>query len=269
MSSATQQNQELDERVCILPGYAFYPMRRAGLRFRKKKLGNIQVVFKETTMTGRRGFTLIELLVVIAIIAILAAILFPVYAKLKEKARATQCLSNMRQIGTAIMAYADEYDGCYPFAYRLDNWSDWQHWTWRERIFEFTHSTAILMCPGITVTPGYSLPGGNIPHYGMNVAVVCPSNSPLAYTRKITDVPQPSDTILVGENKDGDWSSEAGSERARFGEAGTYWAYHNGGSNFIFCDGHAKWMSMTQSDRNDYWFWKVRKNRPYMPGEQL
>jgi len=57
----------------------------------------------------RRGFTLIELLVVIAIIAILAAILFPVFAKAREKARQSSCLSNMRQLGTGMMMYAQDY----------------------------------------------------------------------------------------------------------------------------------------------------------------
>ncbi len=66
-------------------------------------------------MTRKRGFTLIELLVVIAIIAILAAILFPVFAKAREKARQTSCLSNLRQIGTAILSYAQDNDEQYPF----------------------------------------------------------------------------------------------------------------------------------------------------------
>ena len=65
-------------------------------------------------MLRRRGFTLIELLVVIAIIAILAAILFPVFAKAREKARATSCISNLKQINTALYMYANDYDEHYP-----------------------------------------------------------------------------------------------------------------------------------------------------------
>src|SRR5437016_5406048 len=63
---------------------------------------------------ARRGFTLIELLVVIAIIAILAAILFPVFAQARERARMSACLSNMRQIGTGMMMYAQDYDETLP-----------------------------------------------------------------------------------------------------------------------------------------------------------
>ena len=68
----------------------------------------------EATMFMRRGFTLIELLVVIAIIAILAAILFPVFARAREKARQTSCLSNVKQIALATLMYAEDYDETYP-----------------------------------------------------------------------------------------------------------------------------------------------------------
>ena len=69
--------------------------------------------------TNKNGFTLIELLVVIAIIAILAAILFPVFAQAREKARATQCLSNFKQVGTATMMYCADWDNTYPSFYAI------------------------------------------------------------------------------------------------------------------------------------------------------
>lgn len=86
-----------------------------------------------------KGFTLIELLVVIAIIAILAAILFPVFAQAREKARATSCLSNLKQVGTGIMMYAQDYDESYPIARQMHaavggDRPDWAAYTWRESI---------------------------------------------------------------------------------------------------------------------------------------
>src|SRR2546423_6076610 len=68
--------------------------------------------FRRTRL--RPGFTLIELLVVIAIIAILAAILFPVFAKARENARKTSCLSNLKQMGLGLMQYSQDYDECMP-----------------------------------------------------------------------------------------------------------------------------------------------------------
>lgn len=69
------------------------------------------------TLSRAKGFTLIELLVVIAIIAILAAILFPVFAQAREKARAASCLSNCKQLGTAAMMYSQDWDEKFPRHY--------------------------------------------------------------------------------------------------------------------------------------------------------
>ena len=70
---------------------------------------------------NNKAFTIIELLVVITVISILAAIIFPVFSEAREKARETQCLSNIKQIGTAFMMYMDDYEGCYPAAPIADN----------------------------------------------------------------------------------------------------------------------------------------------------
>jgi prepilin-type N-terminal cleavage/methylation domain-containing protein len=85
---------------------------------------------------SKRGFTLIELLVVIAIIAILAAILFPVFAKAREAARKTSCSSNLKQIATGMLMYVQDYDEVYPAAYAIQAGAlqpadgDTQHWSW-------------------------------------------------------------------------------------------------------------------------------------------
>ncbi|MBC8142297.1 MAG: prepilin-type N-terminal cleavage/methylation domain-containing protein, partial [Armatimonadetes bacterium] len=90
--------------------------------------------------TGKRNaFTLIELLVVIAIIAILAAILFPVFAQARDKARQTACLSNQKQIGLAITQYIQDFDETYP--------TDWNGVSYRNHLQTYMKSRDIWRCP--------------------------------------------------------------------------------------------------------------------------
>src|SRR6266852_3220370 len=97
-------------------------------------------------MTRRNGFTLIELLVVIAIIAILAAILFPVFAQAREKARTTMCLSHGRQLGTALMMYLQDYDETFPIQPDnqkvMNTWNGsvfrWLPWNMRNVLLPYT-----------------------------------------------------------------------------------------------------------------------------------
>lgn len=96
---------------------------------------------------SRRGFTLIELLVVIAIIAILAAILFPVFASAREKARQTACLSNEKQLGLAIVQYTQDYDEVVPCG------GDDYHCNgggWAQQIYPYVKSTKVYLCPDDT-----------------------------------------------------------------------------------------------------------------------
>lgn len=91
----------------------------------------------------QRGFTLIELLVVIAIIAILAAILFPVFARARENARKSSCMSNMKQLGLAVLQYNQDYDEKYPTGLQ-QNWWDV---TWYRIVQPYVKSEQVFRCP--------------------------------------------------------------------------------------------------------------------------
>jgi len=144
----------------------------------------------------KKGFTLIELLVVIAIIAILAAILFPVFAQAREKARAISCLSNMKQLGLAEMQYVQDNDEVFQ---STDNWGQ----GWAELLYPYVKSRQVYACPDdsrqlpnpwftdkISYVGNYLLfdtrdvptPQGGNPSVGANIAVMAaPSTTVLLY----------------------------------------------------------------------------------------
>jgi prepilin-type N-terminal cleavage/methylation domain-containing protein len=98
--------------------------------------------------TGQRGFTLIELLVVIAIIAILAAILFPVFAQVREKARQTSCLSNLKQLGTGMLMYAADHDGMFaPVVGRQPGETRVYEGSWLHRIEPYVKNLGVFIDP--------------------------------------------------------------------------------------------------------------------------
>jgi prepilin-type N-terminal cleavage/methylation domain-containing protein/prepilin-type processing-associated H-X9-DG protein len=113
----------------------------------------------------KQGFTLIELLVVIAIIAILAAILFPVFAQAREKARAITCLSNSKQMGTAMMMYVQDHDECYPAMTWFDSYNAANQWLgnlgWPLAIIPYHKNTgkgSFLVCRSDSDHPNFSKP---------------------------------------------------------------------------------------------------------------
>jgi len=215
-------------------------------------------------MHSRKGFTLIELLVVIAIIAILAAILFPVFARAREKARQASCLSNLKQLTLAILMYAQDYDETYPIAYYFSSGFA-QMYAWD---FSFDYTTS---------PPSISL-GLIGPYTRNNQLNACPSARGLhSFDRKYTgyayntsyigggqyegvggtvkpaaalaEVQRPSETVLLADSAY--WSTWgyvglAGNNFLRSpNDPNNYVGpnvhfRHNGTANVAYCDGHAK-----------------------------
>ena len=149
----------------------------------------------------KRGFTLIELLVVIAIIAILAAILFPVFARAREKARQSSCQSNLKQIGLACLAYAQDYDEKMVSSIRG---MGGYYYYWADLIQPYAHSYQFVVCPSgsWTVTayrPPVIAPGsGTVTYPQLDCSYAMPEMRLDAYGNKIDPVPDSS----VGQIQD-------------------------------------------------------------------
>ncbi|HZO87508.1 MAG TPA: DUF1559 domain-containing protein [Chthonomonadaceae bacterium] len=184
----------------------------------------------------QRAFTLIELLVVIAIIAVLAAILFPVFAQAREKARQTVCLSNMKQIALGIYMYAQDYDETLPTT------ADDGRLSWIDQIVPYVKNDQIRRCPSDS---GFALHPEHKSSYGVN--------NYFGLGMSLAAISTPSDTIyaaeLVGENEDDHfhpmyWGNVPDNDWAWRNGKPTEVAYarHNGGANYAFLDNHAKWL---------------------------
>ncbi|MBD3175293.1 MAG: prepilin-type N-terminal cleavage/methylation domain-containing protein [Armatimonadia bacterium] len=189
-------------------------------------------------MTKRElGFTLIELLVVIAIIAILAAILFPVFAKAQDKAKQTSCLSNQRQIATALLSYAQDYDERLPHAAQGPE-------SWRWKVQPYIKNVDLFLCPAFEKPqePLWWHPvdwdnGIRRSYAGSFTWAWGPFNN-----RKLASYTRPSTSMLVLESREfypdlGPWTLEW---RAWFDRERGVILSHNGMTNFSFADGHVK-----------------------------
>ena len=157
---------------------------------------------------SRNAFTLIELLVVIAIIAILAAILFPVFAQAREKARQSSCLSNTKQMGLGIMMYMQDYDETYPQAYWYTNDTDGSagYNQWSGMIQPYVKNVGIFVCPSdpskgiIPTNPGLDLQAPRI-SYVANAAVLPRKRRSIdpANVASAASIDAPADVIVIGE----------------------------------------------------------------------
>ncbi|MCC6729449.1 MAG: DUF1559 domain-containing protein [Chthonomonadales bacterium] len=154
------------------------------------------------TGPSRRGFTLIELLVVIAIIAILAAILFPVFAQAREKARQISCVSNARQMGLALAMYVQDHEN-YPMHSSPSSQSPRTRWP--DHIFPYVKSEALFICPSVAASPGLAPAFRRWAHnpahvyggYGYNFQYL--GNSRFPFTVPDAAVHAPAETIAIAD----------------------------------------------------------------------
>ena len=197
----------------------------------------------------RKAFTLIELLVVIAIIAILAAILFPVFARAREKARQASCQSNLKELQLSLLMYCQDFDERTPIGQTEPWYAVPQH-----SIYPYVKNIQIYVCPSSpNAYNGSDVPDNpwsgtwrNYGSYGVNRY--------FSYPKNISDIIDVATAIYWIDHSLGGCSWYAGPEywpthtAATHGEGDDAFlagfmlsARHNGGANCSFMDGHAKW----------------------------
>jgi prepilin-type N-terminal cleavage/methylation domain-containing protein/prepilin-type processing-associated H-X9-DG protein len=240
-----------------------------------------------------RGFTLIELLVVIAIIAILAAILFPVFAQVREKARQTSCVSNLKQVGLAVTMYATDHEA-YPFHSSPSNQSPRTRWP--DYLLPYAKNEQVFLCPSAPIDlfrkSWAHAPTRFFGGYGYNFQYLGNSRFPFVAVDAL--ITAPAQTVIVSDTQgcgydagirnvgnyvvDPPLPSTRGSHPSTPGsgfygapsasECGGAWGCrgvpaerHNGMVSVTFCDGHARSMKLSQLDDsnrdgqtdNGYW----------------
>jgi len=212
----------------------------------------------------KEAFTLIELLVVIAIIAILAAILFPVFARARENARKATCQSNLKQIGSAVMMYVQDYDETMPFLYvntgndarPVEGWpgSTGRYIYWAELLYPYVKNGQAFQCPNQRLTKStdmesyYCFPTAYTFNYNLQQKAMAQINTP-AQCMMVADGLNQLDTrwtpatyaALYDNRPTGTWPLTT-----------TYCARvrrHSEGYNLAYADGHVKWArSATAAD---------------------
>ena len=236
----------------------------------------------------KSAFTLIELLVVIAIIAILAAILFPVFARARENARRASCQSNLKQIGLGILQYTQDYDEKYPmFQWNNATPNDINPaYSWRRTTFPYVKSTQIYECPSNTYSgrAAYDSQGAQLAvlpadaprfpaSYSINGAGSYLGGTPVSETSApptynpttLSAIADPARTIVVSEYSWVDnrvnWDD---GNATNAGATGLYFKGHLGTSNFLFTDGHVKALKPVATG-NPINMWNIEENQNDFP----
>ena len=227
---------------------------------------------KRRIVGKRTGFTLIELLVVIAIIAILAAILFPVFARARENARRSSCQSNLKQLGLGVMQYVQDYDEKYPFALMEITGSTppatgfgAPYWIWYQTLQPYVRSNQIAVCPSgdatSAPTPYWNQYGANrllLPDGRSNPPVAAASIQSVATTFMLMDAgpymvgpgdatgPTGSFWYTPGACGPGGASTNSTYPLSGFSLSDCQTGRHLDGSNIAYADGHVKWHKYTK-----------------------
>ena len=201
----------------------------------------------------KRAFTLVEVLIVLFVIGVLAALLFPVFSKARENARRSSCQSNLKQIGLGFMQYARDYDETFPLAYAdsdgSGSYSSAFDAGWADNLQPYLKSTRLFQCPSETSAYApplratdywYSAPASQIESMAViaevSRTVLCGDGvaMPAAFVATHGALAYEGDAPSLKYNRDiWDISEQTGGQGGR---------RHLGGSNFLFCDGHVKWL---------------------------
>jgi prepilin-type N-terminal cleavage/methylation domain-containing protein/prepilin-type processing-associated H-X9-DG protein len=245
---------------------------------------------------GRRntGFTLIELLIVIAIIALLAAILFPVFARARENARRSSCQSNLKQIGIAFAMYKEDYDGGYapsfhnyvnnpvgkeggPSVYDLNSVP-----SYTDMLMSYIKSEQVFLCPsrGISAVRkiGTAIYAANGWAYGLNTGTTadicmgpgrsftyCNNGAGSPSVVRDSMIESPSTLIHAGDSyglpHSAAWACKITTETIPaatpgppYGQPAPHYR-HLDTANYLFCDGHVKALSRGASEANSFALW--------------
>ncbi|MBD3293194.1 MAG: DUF1559 domain-containing protein [Armatimonadia bacterium] len=221
-----------------------------------------------TRVTGRSGFTLIELLVVIAIIAILAAILFPVFQRAMEKARQSNCISNLKQIGIAIRSYTTDNGNFYP---TFCSWGDDGLIAFPDQMNPYTKNNQIFICPSDAVNGSFKFYESSAQEnevadpmsYWPNTGILRPCSWILMYQKPapaLSNVRYPAETPIMWDGDGYAYGFPPSGWRGAMVQVREIGSWqdpdhverHNEGVCVLFADGHTKWLTGEEKYGNDW-----------------